>query len=84
MVLRALAKRPEDRYASAAELSAALGEAVALAMVSMAADQRPLPGGRGYPSTLDDSGSMVWVGVVVVLGSVVVSAVMALLISRAL
>jgi serine/threonine-protein kinase len=37
VILRALAKRPEDRYASAAEFSAALDHALALAMKPLAA-----------------------------------------------
>ena len=84
VVLRALAKRPDDRYATAADFSAALAQATAtrtsppLGMpMPMREASRPRPVDPPLAPTLR-------LGALVVLGSVVLSAVMALLIGRAL
>jgi serine/threonine-protein kinase len=88
VVLRALAKRPEDRYATAADFSAALAHAVAVAsraappvLLPARETVRPRPGAPPLAPLLVPT---LRLGILVVLCSVVVSAVMALLISRAL
>jgi serine/threonine-protein kinase len=83
VVLRALAKRPDDRYATAAEFSAALAQAIP-----------PSPSGALRPSAratvlpppapAPPLAPTLRMGLVVVVGSALVSALMALLISRAL
>jgi eukaryotic-like serine/threonine-protein kinase len=71
VVMRALAKRPEDRYGSAAELSAALAHAM-----DLAAAMERVPAGVPRP------GASLGLALVVVVGSAVLSALAGLWLTR--
>jgi serine/threonine protein kinase len=87
VVLRALAKRPRDRYGSAAELSAALTYAmetpVVVGVVGIVGVVGVVGAVPDEPAGLPAPGVAVWLAAVLVLGGGVISALLGLWLTRA-